>query len=124
MILRAALLVFLAFAGHRFFLRRTKLPIHIAIAFAILGAAAVLVVRPELSDRLAHLVGVGRGLDLVTVLVEVFLLYTVVHYHTRFVEMRGEITALVRELALLRAERDEPRSGPSPALLRRGPGPP
>ena len=104
MILRLVLLAAIAVAGHHFFLRRTRLPIHIAVLFALLASAAVLVVRPGLSDPVARWLGVERGADLVVYLVIVGLLFTSLHYYTKFVELHGQTAALARELALLRAD--------------------
>jgi hypothetical protein len=107
MIIRVLLLASLALIGWRFFVRRSKLPIHIAVVATVLGLAALAVVFPESTNDIAHAVGVGRGADLITYLVEVGLLFVTVHYYTKFVELEGQITRLVRELALLRRELDE-----------------
>ena len=106
MMLRVVLLVGIAAAGYHFFLRRTRLPIHIAVMFVLLASAAVFVIRPGLSDPIARALGVERGADLVVYLVVVGLLFATVHYYTKFVEHDGKIAALARELALLRAELD------------------
>jgi hypothetical protein len=91
--------------GWRFFVRRNKLPIHILVVAAVLGLAGLAVIFPELTNDIAHSVGVGRGADLITYLVEVGLLFVVVHYYTKFIELQAQITQLVREIAILRAER-------------------
>lgn len=44
----------------------------------------------------------GRGADLITYLVEVGILFVVLHYYMKFVELEERITELVREIALLR----------------------
>jgi hypothetical protein len=104
MIIRILLLSLLGLIGWRFFIRRNKLPIHILVLVVVLGLAALAVVFPELTNDIAHAVGVGRGADLITYLVEVGLLFVIVHYYTKFIEMQAQITLLVREIAILRAE--------------------
>ena len=104
MIIRILLLSLLGLIGWRFFARRNRLPIHILVVVMVLGLAAAAVVFPELTNDIAHAVGVGRGADLITYLVEVGLLFVVVHYYMKFVEQQAQITQLVREIAILRGE--------------------
>jgi small membrane protein len=106
MILRVVLLAAIAAAGYHFFLRRRRLPVHIALLFALLATAGVFVARPDLSDPIARWLGVERGADLVVYLVVVGLLFVSLHYYTKFVELHAQTTTLARELALLRAELD------------------
>ena len=104
MIIRVLLLSLLALIGYRFFLRRSKLPVHIVVVLGLLACCSVLVLFPDLTTVVANAVGVGRGVDLVTYLVEITVLFVMVHYYTKFVEQQQQITRLVREVALLRAE--------------------
>jgi hypothetical protein len=113
MLIRVLLLGSLAFIGYRFFLRRHKLPIHIVVLFAFLGVGALMVVFPESTNDLAHWVGVGRGADLITYLALVSVLFVLLHYYTKFVELDGQVTRLTRELAFLRAELDAARARPA-----------
>jgi small membrane protein len=112
MIIRIILLSGLALIGWRVFLRRTKLPIHIVVIFGGLGLAVGAVLFPSVTTDIAHVLGVGRGADLITYLVEVSLLFVVLHYYMKFVELEEQMTQLVREIALLRAPRPttEPRA--------------
>ena len=117
MIIRVLLLSLLALIGWRFFARRNRLPIHIMVVTGVLGLAAAAVIFPELTNDIAHAVGVGRGADLITYLVEIGLLFVVVHYYMKFVEHQAQITQLVREIALLRGElesRAETKPEPRP----------
>lgn len=106
MIIRILLLSGLAATGWLVFLRRTRLPFHIVIVFAVLAVAAIAVIFPDITAEAAALVGVGRGVDLVTYLVEVGTLFVLLHYYTKFVEIERRQTELVREIAILRAEVD------------------
>jgi small membrane protein len=75
--------------------------------------AAVSILFPDVWSRLAQLVGVGRGTDLVLyALVVAFLSFTVTTY-LRFRELEYRYTKLARRIALDEAwQRDHPRSGP------------
>lgn len=107
MLIRIILLAALALIGYFAFLRRNAFPFHVVVVFAVLAGAGVLVIFPGVAVDLAAFVGVGRGVDLVTYLVEVALLFVVVHYFTKFVDLQRQITVLARELALLKAEIEE-----------------
>lgn len=106
MIIRVLLLAGLAAIGWLVFLRRTKLPFHIVIVFGLIAVAAIAVIFPDITAEAAVLVGVGRGVDLVTYMVEVGTLFVLLHYYTKFVEVDRRLTEVVRELAILRAEVD------------------
>lgn len=116
-IIRVAMLVALAAIGYLVFLRRNRLPFHIMTVFALLAAGAVAVMFPGLTDEVAHAVGVGRGVDLITYILEVAVLFVLIHYYTKFVELQRQLTALTREMAILKAEHErlaagEPDSAP------------
>jgi hypothetical protein len=107
MIIRLLLLSAIAGIGYYAFLRRSKLPINIVVLLLLLGVASAFIIRPHLSDHIAHLVGVGRGVDLITYVVEVTLFFIALHYYMKFVELQSQLTTVVRELALTRARVDE-----------------
>ena len=107
MIIRIILLAGLASIGWLVFLKRNKMPFHIVIVFGLLAAGAIAVVSPETSSQVAHFVGVGRGADLVMYVSIVAILFVLVHYYTKFVELQRHVTQLTRELAILRADNDQ-----------------
>jgi hypothetical protein len=98
-------LAFFAFYGWR---QRGVSP---AIGFAmpvisLLGVALVL--WPDWAQRAAHLLGIGRGADLVLYLWTVVSLLLLANLHFRMRAQSAVITTLTRELALLDArQRDE-----------------
>lgn len=104
MIIRLLLLGALALLGWRVFLKRTKLPVHIVVVFTLLALACAAVLFPGATNDIAHVVGVGRGADLIMYMLHVGLLFVIIHYYTKFVELQKQITYLVREIALLRRE--------------------
>jgi small membrane protein len=104
MIIRVLLLLGLAASGWFIFLKRNRLPFHIVTLFALLGVGAVAVVVPETTNEIALLVGVGRGADLVMYVAIVSVLFVLIHYYAKFVDLQHKVTQLTRELAILRAE--------------------
>jgi small membrane protein len=122
MIIRILLLSALAAIGYMVFLRRSRFPVHIVIVFLMLAVAGLAVIFPEKTDVVSGWFGIGRGVDLINYLVLMALLYTVTHYYTKFVDIEQQLTQLVREIAILRAEVRQARgeslaAPPSPAAL-------
>jgi hypothetical protein len=115
MIIRILLLSGLAAIGWLVFLRRNRLPVHIFLVFAMLAAGGVAVVFPESTNDVAHVVGVGRGVDLITYVIEIVVMYVLLHYYTKFVELQRQLTDVVRELAIMRAELDATATKPDAA---------
>ncbi|MEO8707185.1 MAG: DUF2304 domain-containing protein [Kofleriaceae bacterium] len=106
MVIRILLLLGLATIGWFIFLRRNRLPFHIMTVFVLIGFAALAVIFPDLTQDVADLVGVGRGADLVTYIAIVSVMFVLLHYYTKFVELQRQLTTVTRELAILRAEVD------------------
>ena len=61
---------------------------------------------PDLTQDAADLVGVGRGADLITYIAIVAVMFVLLHYYAKFVDVQRQLTQLTRELAILRAEVD------------------
>jgi hypothetical protein len=102
-----------------YLIRATPTPKHLAVrrllVLVALVAAVVVVIWPGVLSWLAHLVGIGRGSDLLFyAAIVAFLFYVVVDY-TRSVQAARATTRLARELTLsearlqdaLAASRDE-----------------
>jgi hypothetical protein len=116
-IIRVIMLSGLAAIGYLVFLRRNRLPFHIVTVFALLAAGAAAVMFPGATDDIAHHVGVGRGVDLITYILEIAVLFVLIHYYTKFVELQRQLTVLTREMAILKAELDrvgDARPSPPP----------
>jgi hypothetical protein len=110
-LIRLLLLAALAAIGYLVFLRRHRLPVHIVVVIGVVLLAALAVIFPDMTTVVANRLGVGRGADLINYLVEVGLLFIVIHYYTKFVELQEQITVLTREIAMLRAQLETPRQG-------------
>ena len=104
MIIRILLLAGLSAIGFFVFLRRNRLPFHIMTVFLLLGAGAIAVIAPDLTSEVAQFVGVGRGADLVTYIAIVAVMFVLLHYYSKFVELQQKLTELTREMAIIRAE--------------------
>lgn len=115
MIIRIVLLAALAAIGWFVFLKRNRLPFHIVIVFAMLAAGAFAVLLPGKTDEIANFVGVGRGVDLITYVIEVTVLFVLLHYYTKFVELQRQLTDVVRELSIARGELEELKAAGSSA---------
>jgi small membrane protein len=76
----------------------------------VLLAAAVAILQPELTNRIAHVFGIGRGADLMVYLMAVGVIGAFFYFYQKTRQLEGEITSLVRHLALERATKspDEP----------------
>lgn len=88
-------------------------------------SAGAAIARPELTVRVARAVGIARGADLVFYIAILAMFVGFFAVYARFRRMEGEITALVRQLALREASGREvashegsasraPSSGPEP----------
>lgn len=103
-VFRVILLIGLAGTAYYAFLRKNRLPLHLVVVLALLGGGAALVLFPALSNDVAHALGLWRGADLVTYLLEILLLFIALYYAVRFSETEANMTAIVRRLAILEAE--------------------
>lgn len=79
------------------------------IVFSIAAAGIVLVASPNLSTAIARTLGVGRGADLVMYLGLVGTGFVLLLLFSRIRALESQITALVRELAVLRGEAPDAR---------------
>ena len=104
MIIRILLLLGLGASGWFIFLRRNKLPLHIMTVFLLIGVGAAAIIFPNITQAAADLVGVGRGTDLVLYMSVVVVMFVLLHYYTKFVELQRQLTEVTRELAILRGE--------------------
>jgi small membrane protein len=75
------------------------------VVFAIILFGIVLVAAPNLSNRLARALGVGRGADLVSYLGLVGGGFCLLLLFSNQRAVQSQITHLVREMAILRAEK-------------------
>ena len=69
--------------------------------------ALLLFWMPQLSDRVANLLQVGRGVDAIIYISLVVIFYLMFRIFNRFERMEREVTKLVREIAITNATKNE-----------------
>ena len=75
---------------------------------ALIGISALgilFVLFPQITDRLAHLVGVGRGADLITYLFIVFFFLAGIILYSKIRKIEADQTELVRKITVEMAEK-------------------
>ena len=85
----------------------------VVLLFGLLGIA--MVVAPDWTSSLAHLVGVGRGVDLFFYLAILGFAFAGLILYSKIRDMELQITRLVRMVAMERANEPAAGTNPSPA---------
>jgi hypothetical protein len=98
------LLVALA-AGTALAAARRRIAFRPAFAWMLLWiAAAIAIAAPDVLVQIAHLLGIGRGADLVLYLSILFMFVAVFLSYLRFRRLEEQMTRIVRHLAIREAE--------------------
>lgn len=74
----------------------------------IVGLGIVAVLWPMITTQVANAIGVGRGTDLVLYVLVMVFIYTALATSQRIHHLERQLTLLVRELAIHRAEEPAP----------------
>lgn len=74
---------------------------------ALFLAIGICILFPQLTQRVASFVGVGRGADLVSYLSTVFLIFIAIQFYIKAKSFDDNITQLVRYVGIREAERRE-----------------
>jgi small membrane protein len=74
---------------------------------ALLAAGFVFVLFPELTNRIAHFVGIGRGADLVFYLSNLFFLFLILKLYAKVRRLEQLLTEKFREKAIASAQKNE-----------------
>ena len=82
-----------------------------ALAILLFVTAVVAILFPDLTTRLANILGVGRGTDLLIYIFVLGAVFAFIVLNARIIRLEDHITELVRELALSRASKPEERGG-------------
>ena len=83
-----------------YLLLRTDSVVRRLAAAVLFGGGIICILNPDLTSRIAHLVGVGRGTDLVLYLTTLFLCFVSFTLHLRLRRLDERCNDLVRELAI------------------------
>ena len=78
-----------------------------ALAILLFVTAVVAILFPDLTTRLANILGVGRGTDLLIYLFVLGAVFAFIVLNARIMRLEDHITELVRELALSRASKPD-----------------
>uniref|UniRef100_Q01XM0 DUF2304 domain-containing protein n=1 Tax=Solibacter usitatus (strain Ellin6076) TaxID=234267 RepID=Q01XM0_SOLUE len=81
------------------------------IILVCFGCASLLVIRPNIANRIANLVGVGRGADLILYLALPGMLMMILLLFAKTRQLNAKLTAAVREYAIRDASGPQTRSG-------------
>lgn len=93
-------------AAAAYFHKRIRVPAF--IVWSIFWVAIIVLVwQPNLTDRLAALLQVGRGADAVFYLSLIVIFYLLFRIYIRFERMDSNITTLVRQIAILNKRIDD-----------------
>ncbi len=107
LVIQIILVVFIVFAVSRAVLklREKKLTMKWFLVWLFFWAAVtVVILRPNVASRLASLVGVTRGVDLLVYLSILALFYIAFRILVKIEHIEQEITKVVREIALRNKE--------------------
>ena len=108
MILQAIVVLFVLFAWSRVLLRfRDRKISRWEFAFWSMIWAAVIVVLfiPRITEPIARLLQIGRGIDVVVYLSIVLLFYLIFRIYVKMEETEQQITKIVREVSLKKGGR-------------------
>ncbi len=78
-------------------------------------AAAAAIADPDLTQKLATAVGIGRGVDLVFYLFALLFMALSFYFYARHVHTQRQLTEVVRHIAIQEARRGGDPSPPTPA---------
>ena len=110
MIIKILLLAFIAFALFRLWRRHYAHAIStrwLLLWLVFWIAAAVVVAVPEVTTRLARVVGVGRGSDLAIYVALLSAYYILFRIMVRLERMEQDISKLVEEMSIRKMEKNE-----------------
>lgn len=103
MIIRAILIIFLAFAASRVYLQLKRGALQI-LSFlfwiSVFLGAMIFIINPNLTGSLAKFLGIGRGADVIIYFSIVLLFYLLFRIYIYIENLHHEITELISQLAL------------------------
>lgn len=83
-----------------FFVRLRNSLFDLALLALLMGTAVVFILFPELTNKLAHTLGVGRGADLVFYTSILLFWFVILKLYSRLRKLEQVITTLIRKDAL------------------------
>ncbi len=110
--IKIILITGLAFIAVYYFIRLRNSIFDILLLLLMIGAALTLVLFPDISNDIAHKLGVGRGADLVFYVSILIFWFIILKLYARIRRLEQTITKIVRKDAIEEAQEDtsEPRT--------------
>lgn len=91
-----------------FFLFKPKEKLIIRISIILMSLIAILFVTfPDFTNRLAGVVDVGRGADLVIYLFMVLVFFALVYMYSKMRAMHNTLTDIIREISIRNSKEEE-----------------
>ena len=88
-------------------IQRLKRPVISGVLVSFLAAVAVwFILQPELTNNIAHMIGVGRGADLVFYICILLFWYVLLRLYARIRKLEEIVTEMVRQSAVDKAIRE------------------
>lgn len=85
-------------------MRLKKTVLDIAMVIVLMSAAILFILWPDLTNKIAHALGVGRGADLLYYVCILLFSFALLKLYARMRRLEQQFTALVREDALKNAK--------------------
>ena len=105
-VLTAGIIIIAAYMYLR--LRNTFLDLILILLFLITGV--VFVIFNEITDKMAHFLGIGRGADMIFYLGLLFLFFLMLKLYARLRRVEENLTELVRKKSIEEAEEIEEKN--------------
>lgn len=102
--IQLVLLTGVAFIGFYFIIRLKKRLLDILFLLALVAAAVIFIIWPDMTTRLAKFLGVGRGADLVFYISILIFWFVILKLYVRMRKLEQTFTELIRQDALQKAQ--------------------
>ncbi len=106
-VIQVILFLGLIFIGIYVYRRFRNAIIDALIIIAFIAAGIILVLFPELTNKVAHALGVGRGADLVFYLSILFFFFIILKLYARIRRLEESFTKMIRENSIASAKKME-----------------
>lgn len=84
-----------------YFMQRLQKAVMTVVLLVLFGSTAIFfILKPELTNELAHQIGVGRGADLIFYCSILFFWYIILRLYTRVRKLENMLTELLRKQSI------------------------
>jgi hypothetical protein len=90
-----------------FYVRLRNTLFDIILLFLLIAAAIIFILFPELTNKLAHYLGVGRGVDLIFYISTITFWFVILKLYTRIRKLEQIMTTIIRKDALENKQSDQ-----------------